>query len=174
MLDLLKTSYLFIPLFILSIGIGSCGSSKIADDKMIFEENPPFTIENAYFQKWVAGIEEGGSGTKVHLTFRSMEPNVVIKNIYFQNQIIKAQKSSANPREYTADFPNSSRNDIVMDIDPVKEAANTPSGNFPFELNKNEAVLGYLFNGKENFYKISHLSEKEHLAYPQSNPNNPN
>ncbi len=172
--DFLKTSFLFLPIFILSLGIGGCGSAKNSKNQLMFEENPPFAIEEAYFQKWVAGIKEGGAGIKAHIVFSSMEPNVVVREIFFQNKVLQAKKSINNPKEYVGEFSNNSRKDIIMDIDPMKEAQNTPSQNFPFELKENEAVIGYLFGGKTNYFKIHNLSEKERIAYPQSNPNNRN
>lgn len=170
----LKSTLLFLPLVIFSLAVESCGSTQNVNNELMFEANPPFTIEEVYFQKWVAGTKEGGSGINVHIIFGDIEPNVVVRDIYFQNQILKAQNSVSNSNEYFAHLSNDSRSDMVMDIDPMKEAQNTPSGNFPFELKQNEAVVSYLFGGKKNYYKISNLSEKKRIAYPQSNPNNPN
>lgn len=171
MIDYLKTTFFLMCLFTLSLGVESCGSSQTSNTKFMFEENPPFTIEEAYFQKWVAGTKEGSSGIKVHIVFETIEPDVVLKDFYFQRQIQKAQNALDNTNEYFAELSNNSRNDFVMDIDPMKEAQNTPSQNFPFELKENEAVVSYVFKGKTKYFKISNLSEKERIAYPQSNPN---
>jgi len=65
-----------------------------------------------------------------------------------------------------------SQNDIVMDIDSMKEAKNTPSKAFPFELKMNEAVLEYMVSGEKKYFKIDNLPEKREIAYPQANPNN--
>lgn len=170
MIDYLKTTFLLLCLFTLSLGVESCGSSQTSNNKFMFEANPPFTIEEAYFQKWVAGTKEGGAGIKVHLVFETIDSEVIVNNFYFQNQIQKAQNALDNTNEYFAELSNNSRNGFVMDIDPIKEAQNTPSQNFPFELNENEAVVSYVLKGKTKYFKISNLSEKEHIAYPQSNP----
>ena len=174
MINCLKATFLFLSLFIVSLGVESCGSAKTSNTKSMFEENPPFKIEEAYFQKWVAGIKEGGSGINVYLIFRTIDHEVVIQDIYFQNQIRKMQNSLKNHNEYVARLSNNSRKDVVMDIDPMKEAQNTPSQNFPFELKENEAVVSYLFKGKKNYFKIPNLTEKNQIAYPQSNPHERN
>ena len=169
MSNIIKSSFLFIPLFVFALGMQSCGSVQNSN-KLIFEDNPPFNLEDAYFQKWVAGIEIAGSGVEVHLLFANLNPEVKIKDVYFQNQITKLQKARKNPNEYFANQSNNPRVDVVMDKDPMKEAQNTPNKEFPFDLKKNEAALSYLFNGKIHYYKISNLSERELIAYPQSNP----
>lgn len=170
MINYFKSTLLLLCLFSLSLIAESCGSTQISNNIM-FEANPPFTIKEAYFQKWVAGTKEGGAGTKVHLVFKSIGPEVALKEIYFQNQIQKVQKASNSGYDYFAEFDSNIRSNIIMDIDPMKEAQNTPSQNFPFELQENEAVVSYLFNDKTNYFKIINLSEKERIAYPQSNPN---
>ena len=72
---------------------------------------------------------------------------------------------------YVAHLTRDSKNDIVMDIDPMKEAKNVPSKTFPFELKANEAVIGYLIAGEKKYFKIDNLIEKREIAYPQANPN---
>lgn len=171
MIDFFRTTFLLLCIFTLSLGVKSCGSSQTANTKFMFEENPPFTVEDAYFQKWMAGTKEGGAGIKVHILFETIDPEVVVKNIYFRNQIQKAQNALDNRNEYFAELSNTSRNDVVMDLDPMKEVQNTISKNFPFELKENEAVVSYWFRGEKTYFKIPNLSEKEHIAYPQSNPN---
>ncbi len=139
---------------------------------MMFEKAPPFKLEEAYFQKWVAGIKEGGSGINIHLNFSTLEPHVIIQDIYFRNCILEAKGSLETPERYVAYLSNNSKIDTVMDRDPIKETKNTPSQDFPFALGNNEAVVSYWFGGKKNFYKIPNLVEKKQIAYPQSGPDN--
>ncbi len=170
----LQINSIFLPLLFLSFGFSNCAGSRTTPSEKMFEQNPPFTIETAYFQKWVAGIKEGGSGIDIHIVFATIKSNVVVQDIYFRNQILKMQNSLNNSNKYVAHLSNNSRNDIVMDIDPMKEAQNRPSKKFPFEINENDAVISFLSEGKTGYFKISNLSEKEQIAYPQSNPNDQN
>lgn len=174
MIGYLKTSYFIVVILLLTIGVQSCGSTQAPDNKIMFEENPPFKIEKAYFQKWMAGTKEGGTGINVHLIFSTIDSGVTIQDIYFKNHILKTQNSLDNSNEYIAHLSNKSKNDVVMDIDSMKEAHNTPSQDFPFDLKDNEAVLGYMLDGKKNYFKILNISEKMPIAYPQSNQNHPN
>ena len=164
----LKLIRILLP--ILFISFSNCMGSRVSKSDM-FEKNPPFTIKEAYFQKWVAGIKEGGSGIRIHLVFASISPDVEIEALFFRDQVLKIQESKANNYEYIAQLSHSPEKETIMDIDPVKEAVNTPPQHFPFELDDNQAVVEYRFEGKKRYFKISHLVEKSQIAYPQSNPN---
>ncbi|MBT0607193.1 hypothetical protein [Aequorivita echinoideorum] len=156
---------------ILFVGFANCGGSKANSEAINFQKNPPFKIAEVYYQNWVAGVEEGGSGKNVHITFSEMETGVKIQSIYFNNKILELKNNSAKPMEYIGFHRNEMRSDVIMDSDPMKEAQNTPSEKNIFSLQKNEAVLSYTFKGKTEYFKISNLPEKEMMAYPQSNPN---
>lgn len=170
----LQITSILLPLIFLSLCFSNCAGSRTSKSDVIFDPNPPFTIKEAYFQKWMAGIKEGGSGIEINLNFSAIDPNVVIKDIYFRNQILECRRSVANSNKYVANYSTISKNDVVMDIDPLKEAQNTPLKQFPFQLEEKEAVVSYLYKGKINYYRISKLSEKEQVAYPQSNPTQKN
>lgn len=162
---------LFLSLLFVSINFCSCGGSKSSNNNFVFEKNPPFKIEESYFQKWTSGVEEGGSGINVHILFSEMEPNMAIQNIYFRNHILEAKSSPNDPNNFTAHLKkDSDKRSFVMDSDPLKEAQNTPSEEFPFHLDENEAVISYWFEGKRNYYKVHNLSEKREIAYPQAPP----
>ena len=167
----MKSSFLFLTVLILSLGFDGCGSAYTSNEKIIFMENPPFVIAESYYQDWVAGTKEGGSGANVNIIFTSIQPEVTIENIYFRNQILKLQPSKDTPSKYIGYLRNKSGNDFIMDSDPIKEAQNTPNDAFPINLEKNEAVISYNFQGKKEYFKLTNLSEKKRIAYPQSNPN---
>ena len=167
----MKTITIIMTLPILLFGILNCGGLQNTNNMKEFVQNPPFKISEAYYQNWVAGVEEGGSGTNVHINFSELDSNVVIQNIYFKNQILEAKGNVNEPLQFVGYLKNEAKTDIIMDSDPMKEAQNTPSKIFPFELEANEAVLEYWFSGKKNYYKVSNLSQKNMIPYPQSNPN---
>ncbi len=138
----------------------------------MFEKNPPFKIEDAFYQKWAAGIQEGGSGIHISIKLKDLDPNVVVQNIYFREHILEAKNSLQALNNFSAHLiNNTNKTTIVMDINPVKEAENTPSNEFPFELDQNEAVISYWFEGERNYFKVHNLTEKREIAYPQAPSN---
>ena len=167
----IKTIVFLLTVPFLLLSFSNCGGAKADDSKMSFEKNPPFQISEAYYQNWVAGIKEGGSGTNIHIAFSEKDADLVIQNIYFRNQILEAKGNINEPNQFVGYLKNENQRDIVMDSDPMKEAQNTLSEKIPFELEDNEAVVEYWFGGKKNYYKISNLTEKEMIPYPQVNPN---
>lgn len=168
----MKHPKLFIQVIVLSMilfGCTNCGGSKANSENKSLEKNPPFTISNAYFQKWVAGVEDGGSGINLYFAVEDNKEAVKISRVYFRNQIFDVNGLAVKGNNYTARFNTEKRNDVVMDSDPIKEAQNTPPDPFPFSLTENEAVISYEINGDMCFYKISNIEEKPMLAYPGSN-----
>ncbi len=157
-----------VPLLLLSFS--NCGGAQTASSKTAFEQNPPFKIVEAYYQNWVAGVKNGGSGTNVHINFSEMDKEVVIQNIYFRNQKLEAKGNIKEPNKFIGYLDNDSQKDVIMDRDPIKEAQNTPSTPIPFQLEDNQAAIEYWYGGKKRYYKISSLSQKEMIPYPQQNP----
>jgi len=147
-----------------------CGGGKSDNGKSKFVQNPPFKILDAYYQDWVAGIPEGGSGTNIYITLGNFTEEVVVEKIYFRKMISDAQLSPTTSSLYIGYFRNDQRKDIIMDIDPLKEAQNTPRESFPFDLKDNEAVIGYLHGGEMKYMKVANLRMEELLAYPSTKP----
>jgi len=158
-----------VPLFLLSFS--NCGGTQTASSKLAFEQNPPFKIAETYYQNWVAGVKDGGSGTNIHIAFSKIDSDVVIQNIYFRNQILEAKGNLNEPNKFVGYLKNDAQRDVIMDADPIKETQNKLPTPFPFQLEENEAVIEYWFGGKKNYYKVSNLSQKEMIPYPQANPN---
>ncbi len=160
----MKFTYIFIA--ILSMSLSNCGGSNTNNSN--FTSNPPFKIQEIYFQKWVAGVRGGGSGTNVYITFSEVSEGVVFQELFFKNKKSKLNVTSKN--QVVANFKSTQNFGVIMDGDPTKEAVNTPPEKIPFQLEKSEAVISYSKNGKVNYYKVSNIKEKEMVAYPQSNP----
>lgn len=166
----MKKLFKLLGLSIMVMGISSCAGGKDYG----LEQNPPFEVKSSYFQKWVAGVKEGGSGTKVHITLENIKEDILVKEIYFGDRFLNAERHPQNMDSYSVDFKNEGRQDVVMDGDTIKESKNTPPEKSPFSLGYNEAIISYTVNGEMHYYKISNLEEKPMLAYPSSNPNGRN
>lgn len=156
---------------VLLVSFSSCGGSKANDSLYPFEEDPPFTLGEVYFQEWVAGVRGGGSGVNVHFTIEEYADEVKIKELYFRNKVVKIKRSPQNRDAFIGFFKTALNQDVVMDRDPAKEAENTPPEAFPFQLEKNEAVVSYVHNGETYFLVLDQMEEKPQLAYPKGNPN---
>jgi len=154
-------------LSVILFSLSSCAGGK--ETGFSFDQEPPFTLGDVYYQDWVAGVREGGSGTNVYITIDSYIDEVVIKDIYFRNKKLKAQNTPQNRDQYIGYLKNQPRPDIIMDIDPVKESQNIPPESFPFQLEEDEAVLSYLHNEEIKFLKISKMEQKPMIAYPGVN-----
>ncbi|MCB0456746.1 MAG: hypothetical protein KDC91_03310 [Flavobacteriaceae bacterium] len=152
------------------LGVTACAGGK----EYLLEKNPPFSIKEAYFQKWVAGVQGGGSGTNLHITLSNIKEDITIEEIYFGDKLAKANKNPQNIDLYTANFLNDTNRDIIMDGDATKEAKNVIPQVSPFSLSEKEAVISYSIKGEMYYYKITNLDEKPILAYPSSNPNGRN
>ena len=166
----MKQARTLASIFSLSIILFSntgCAGGK--DTGYSFEQEPPFTLGTVYYQDWVAGVREGGSGTNVHITIESYADDVVILDVYFRSKKEKAQNSPQFMDQYVGYFKNEARPDIIMDSDPVKESQNIPPESFPFQLEDNEAVLSYLYKDEVMYLKISKMEQKPMIAYPSTN-----
>lgn len=147
----------------------NCGSSSQASKTVEFEKTPPFVISEIYSQDWVAGVKGGGSGTNLHITFSSMQEGLIIENVYFRKKT-ETPKLTGKALSYTCYFKGDLNRDVIMDSDPAKEAQNTPRVPFPFDLKNNEAIINYVLNGKNGYFKINEIEEKPMIAYPAANP----
>lgn len=137
------------------------------------EEDAPVLIEQPYFQEWVAGIEEGGSGFNVVLPLKEAS-DVELKEVYFQGKKIELLPSSDNKR-YLGNYkhPEYKKSDMIMSDDPKKEYGNqlpVIEKPIPFTLNNNEAVISYMEGDIKKYFKISGITKKPMVAYPQAPP----
>ncbi|MFT5230679.1 MAG: hypothetical protein ACI825_000351 [Planctomycetota bacterium] len=162
-----------ISIFILALTLFSfcnCGNAKPDGESIQFQQNPPFLIEGVTAQKWMAGIQEGGTGTNLVVPVSHIKEGVVFKDLYFRDQVIEAKTDPSIRVRYNGYFKDEKK-DFVMDSDYVTEAQNTPRTPFPFDLTVNEAVFSYAYQNKEFYYKITGVIDLEPLFLPSVNPN---
>lgn len=157
-----KFPAVFISLLVI-VMLSSCAGFN---NVYVLEEEPHFTLDEVYSQKWVAGVKEGGSGTHLHFTVASQVGELRFMHAYFRNQKQRIVQNQQTPDVYMVNFPNQSMSDRIMDVDPTKEATNTPEGEYPFDMEEDQAVLSYLLNGELKFYQVGPIAEKPMLAYP--------
>lgn len=165
---------LFFGMLFVCFLFSACGGAKTDEGQYTIDKNSPFIVGDVYYQAWVSGVKEGGSGINIYITFQTFQKGVVVEDIYFRGKITKAQKPSKIQNKYTGYFKTGKPRDVIMDSDPLKEAQNIPSLPFPFELKDDEVVISYLYNDRMKYARFSDIREEEMLAYPQSNLNDEN
>ena len=139
----------------------------------MFQENPPFKVTEASFQKWLGGTQEAGKGIHFMLILSEVSDGVHVEKIYFRGREEILKQSPQNPNEYLSTFVDKPKEDVVLDSNPVKEMDNPrPSlvSEIPFELKASEAVIQYQKDNKIFYYKIENITEKDEVAYPSSKP----
>lgn len=142
--------------------------------KPTFQENPPFTITESHFQEWIGG-QPGVSGTSVHILLSAIDENVQPDSLFFNQSKAKIDiKTAEKGHLWVANFRKSAPRDINMHGEPKEEYGNTPPKmeEFPFELAKDEAVIGYYTKEKKAYFKIIGLQKKETLFFPSAKPRN--
>ena len=154
---------LFVPLLaIITMSFIQCSSAQL--DKKI-----PVTITQSFYQDWVGG-RPGSKGTLVSVKLNVPDKKMAFDSIYFNGKAVKLQSNLIkNELTITGNFVIfTSPNDVIMHADPKKEFGNTPPklvAKIPFELEKNEAVIGYTINDKKRYFKIENIKKKKTLFY---------
>ncbi|AOW21044.1 hypothetical protein [Urechidicola croceus] len=150
----------------LLLGFSQCGSSKSMTYKL--QENTPFSITNATFTNWVAGVKGGGSGINVMIPISQKDENkIVFDSLYFNQQVVKLEQVKNG---YIGRFKTNQnkRKDIILNSDPAKEYGNEApimKPKFPFDLKGDEAVISYLENDTKKYYKFK-VEKGEQISFP--------
>jgi len=134
----------------------------------------PFQIGDVYYQDWVSGIQNGGSGTNVYIQIISNTNKIELDSIYFHGRAAKLEL--INNMLAIGRFSSiiSYNNDIVMSSNPNEEFGNKVpelKKKPDFELKDNQCVISYKIDGKTKYFMIDNIRKKELLAFPGS-PNN--
>jgi len=152
--------YFFIACF------SNCGNTK-GNKLLSLDTTPPFNISQIYFQNWAAGIKEGGRGTNVYITLKSLDEGVKLEEIYFRNKTEALKKITGDSLSFIAFFRDDRSKQVIMDSNPIKESQNTPPAHF--DLTDNEVVISYQLKGETKYFKISSVEERPMVAYPEVN-----
>ncbi len=168
-MNILRNFFSLFLLIMVSIGNSNCEGSKSKTSQYQLIEAPPFKIMESYSQDWVAGVQEGGSGTNLFITLGEITETIVVQEFYFRGKMVKTQISPSIKDQYIGYFKNEIKTDIIMDSDPVKESKNTPPQKIPFQLKEQEAVIGFLLNGVKHYWKLTGIEIKPPIAYPSNN-----
>lgn len=159
----LQIVLILIPLLAMGIIFSGCAGKKTSAP---YAKVPPFQIKDVSSQPYTSGIKDGRTGENVTIIFSDIDPSVQFEHLYYKGDQYRLEKSVQDENTFVS---RATRNDMVMDKNPVKEAQNTPPF-YPKNIQDGEAVISYLYQGVLQYYKISDVSVKERINYPTSQP----
>jgi len=149
---------------LLLLSVSACALLKNKDVRLV--DTPPFNIESATYQHWKGG-QPGVGGLQVHIQID--KPDVSLDTVYFRQQqgLFKSVKTVSGTR-YSAVFTHP-RKKMVLHRNPREEYGNSllPVGKIPFVLHKEEAVIGYTYQGLHAFCKVKLLPKKNDQHLPE-------
>lgn len=137
------------------------------------EEQAPFIIEELYTQKWIAGIQSGGSGTDLYLKLKDLKEDIDLDSVYFRSKVAKLETTS-DQNLFVGRFTSMSKQDIVLSNEPKAEFGNEAPkllNKTPFQLKASECVISYRQNSTTRYFKVGGIKEKPTLSYPITPPN---
>lgn len=154
------------------LGMAGCASRKQ------FEQNPPFVVSDPTVRLIAAGREEGGVLTELSFRWTAVEPQgIEPESIYFRGRVLKPMPTDTETGVViSARYPPGSleKPDLIMHADSLREVGNQPPAPlperhpFPFELQRDEAVLSYRLKGEgaSRYYRITGIEEKQSRILP--------
>ncbi|WP_438710583.1 hypothetical protein ACSTS3_17355 [Aquimarina muelleri] len=158
---ILNRVYKILSLLFVLITCTQCASQQI-------DKKNPVEIKEAYFQRWISGVEGGGSGLMVYIEINE-NTDVQLEYAYFKGKKIKLGHKT-NERVYVGRYSVvSKRPELIMSDNPKEEFKNKlpdVEEKIPFTLKENECMISYIKNGKKGFFKLDNIVEKEMEAYP--------
>ena len=171
-IQFIKMKYLVNILFasILVIVFSQCSSAQR------LQESPSFNIEEVYSQKWIAGVQGGGSGINVFLKLKDKNHNVVFDSIYFRGRAVKLEINQDN--NYCVGrfvTPFNQMQDIVLSDKPNAEFGNEAPiipKKIRFKLKDDECVISFKENNIIEYFKIEKIKDKQMVSYPSPPPPN--
>ena len=145
----------------------SCCATKAQSTKAFPQE-----FKSVYFQKWIGGQELTGTGTNFFIEFKKpLSKEVKPQKIYFQNQeAVCQQLNDTVVAAYFYQKPN--KRDLISNTNDSNINETNETVKQKYTLLANEAVLEFALNGKNFFFKIINIKEKELIAYPSTRPRN--
>lgn len=152
----------------LGIVLSSCSSQKI--NKNMATSDFKTDLE-PHFQIWSAGAPGSGSGVSLYFPASILEGNEFVA-AYFRGMEKKTASFTSNNKKMLVTRFDLPRIDREMSLDPKKEYGNKSPylENVPFQLNKDQAVIAFLKNGKTMYVKLDGIDQKETMAYPSAPP----
>ena len=126
------------------------------------QDSVSFKIEQPYYQNWVAGVKNGGSGINIFIPVTNLKTNIALDSLYFRGHKVLLETKPNNPNLFIGRILTEANQN--EDFSPKTEAE------IPFDLKENEAVIIYTENDKKKYYKIDNIKEKQTEYFPSAPP----
>ena len=164
----LKTILFSLLMLIVVASFSQCSTIKK------LEKQAPLNIGEVYCQKWISGVEGGGSGLNIFIPTR--DTSIELDSVYFRGKATKLETKPQNKSLYIGRFVSNvnQKKDLIMSNEPYAEYGNKmpiKTQNIPFELKENECVISYKAGKTIKYFKIGNIIEKELIPYPSAPPN---
>jgi exonuclease VII large subunit len=135
------------------------------------QKDAPVEFGQVYAQKWVAGVEGGGSG--IHVFIPVKDTSVVLDSMFFRGQKVKLEFSNGDQSFYVGRFRThfNQKSEMILSSDMKEEAKNELPiliEKMPFEFNDDECVVTYQKGNQTLYYKISNIKIEQPLHYPSA------
>ena len=147
------------------LGFSQCSSTKM------LQAEAPITVGKVYYQKWVAGVQGGGSGLNIFIP--SNDVSIVLDSVYFRGKAVKLETKIQDKSLYIGRFKSqfNQKQDLIMSSDSTAEYGNKlpiVEEQIPFELKPDECVVSYMDGNKTKYFRIGNVVEKATMHYPMS------
>ena len=118
-------------------------------------------IEQAYYEKWVAGIRGGGKGMNFYLDLNApFSKHSKLKKLIFRGYEVDFMK--IDDLHYKASIITTDNSDLDADANQTVK----PSPQVKSKLTDNEALFLFEYDGKPAQQKYNKVKEKAMLLYP--------
>ena len=155
---------LTVLIFVAMTSFSQCSSSRKLQKKA------PDGIGQVYCQRWVAGVEGGGSGLNIFIPVTNAE--LLLDSVYFRGKAAKLEfkkEAMMFVGRYTSEI--NKKKDLILSGDPKEEYGNEMpkiEKPIPFKLEENECVLSYQEGDETKYFKVTNVVEKQTLAFPSA------
>lgn len=165
----MKSLLLSFSALLVLISFSSCANGKQ------LQEDPPKSVQQAYYTTWTGGVKGAGSGYNLFIPV-DKDSKIVMDTVYFRGKKGVLEKVAFEEGLYVARFKSPAEpRDMVMHADPKMEYGNRPPEiieDLPFELAEGEAVIRYTKNGKDKYFRIKNIQKKDSGEVKLKNPEN--
>ncbi len=141
------------------------------------QKEPPVKIGQAYFQKWISGVQGGGSGIDLFIPVE--ETKIQFDSVYFKGKVAKLEEGDVYKNLLLGRFYTTfnSKRDLVMSNDPEEEYGNElpelPK-RMPFNIDDDECLISYIKGDRKYYFKVGNIIEKQSTGNQSAPPPNNN
>jgi len=130
----------------------SCKAQKQVSEKVVQ------SMEETYFEGWVAGVRGGGAGINFHVNFKKpLSDEIQLEKVLFKGK--EAVFYTQDKLHYTANIVTRKGGGLKVEEEDNHEPL----------PESNKAILYFKEKGKKRIHIVKNVKEKEMLAYPSIN-----